>query len=64
MRGKYIPFSDDCGIVGYHYECPECEHVTLFTLSDEGCEDCGYNEGFVDPDEWYEKECKHACEYE
>lgn len=51
MLGKYIPFSDDCGIVGYHYECPKCEHITEFTDCEEGCENCKFSEPYTDPDE-------------
>ncbi len=31
MKGKYIPFNDGFGIVGYGYLCPKCEHETKFT---------------------------------
>ena len=55
MIGRYIPFNDGCGIVGYGYLCPECEWHTLFTACDVGCEKCGYFEPYVDPDEWYDE---------
>ena len=51
MRGKYIPWDDGYGIVGYSYECPECGHETRFTDCEEGCENCCYCEEYVDPDE-------------
>lgn len=54
MNGKYIPFNDGYGIVGYHYECPRCSAITKFTDCEEGCEQCGYSEEYVDPDDWYE----------
>jgi hypothetical protein len=51
MEGKYIPFNDGFGIVGYHYECPKCEHVSQFTDCEQGCEKCGFKEPYEDPDE-------------
>ena len=58
MKGVYIPFNDGWGIVGYGYECPECEHLTQFTSCEEGCEKCGYSEEYVDPNEWHDKYAK------
>jgi hypothetical protein len=58
MKGKYIPFNDGFGIVGYGYLCPKCEHETKFTDCEEGCEKCGFSEEYVDPDDWYEKQIK------
>ena len=56
MKGQYIPFNDGFGIVGYGYKCPKCKHETKFTDCEEGCEDCGFNEPYEDPDDWYEEE--------
>ncbi len=52
MKGRYIPFNDGYGIVGYSYECPECGKVSQFTDCDDGCEHCGFTEDYVDPEEW------------
>ncbi len=60
MKGKYIPFNDGYGIVGYGYLCPECNHETKFTDCQEGCKECKFYEPYVDPDEWYEKEFEKA----
>ena len=54
MCGSYTPFCDGYGIVGWHYNCPKCKHETRFSDSEQGCEDCGYSEDYVDPDEWYD----------
>ena len=56
MEGQYAPFNDGYGIVGYGYECPKCKHETQFTTCDDGCEECGFNEPYKDPDEWYNEE--------
>ena len=56
MRGSYIPFNDGCGIVGYHYVCPECKHVTRFADCEDGCDDCAFSEAYVDPDDWHDAE--------
>ena len=58
MKGQYIPFNDGYGIVGYDYKCPQCGHETRFAFSDEGCEQCGFSEDYVDPDEWYDEQMK------
>ena len=58
MEGKYIPFNDGYGIVGFEYECPKCKHITLFVTCDVGCEECGFTEPYVDPDDWYEEQLK------
>lgn len=56
MKGKYIPFNDGFGIVGWHYKCPKCSHITTFIVDcSEGCEKCGFEEPAVDPNDWYEK---------
>lgn len=56
MIGKYVPFNDGYGIVGYGYECPRCDFVTQFTTSEEGCSECGFSEEYKDPDDWYDEE--------
>lgn len=56
MRGIYLPFNDGCGIVGYFYKCPECQHVTAFTDCEKGCEKCGFSEEYVDADDWYDEQ--------
>jgi hypothetical protein len=58
MEGQYRPFNDGYGIVGYSYLCPQCDHETMFTKSDDGCEKCGFFEEYVDPGEWYEEQMK------
>jgi len=58
MKGLYSPFNDGYGIVGYHYLCPDCRHVSRFTNCEDGCEKCGFAEEYVDPDEWYEEQMK------
>ena len=58
MQGQYIPCNDGVGIIGYDYQCPICGHVTRFAFSDDGCEQCGYAEAYVDPDEWYDEQMK------
>ena len=55
MKGLYIPFNDGYGIVGYHYKCPECKHETRFTDCEGGCDECGFTEKYVDPDDWYKE---------
>ena len=55
MKGNYIPFNDGYGIVGYHYECPECGSVSSFQDCEEGCISCGFNEPYVDPDDWHDE---------
>jgi len=55
MKGKYIPFNDGHGIVGYGYECPECKHHSLFADCEQGCESCGFKEEYKDPDDWYDE---------
>lgn len=58
MKGEYLPFNDGWGIVGFSYICPECEYVSQFTDCEEGCQECGFNEPYVDPDDWYEGQLK------
>ena len=58
MEGQYEPFCDDCGIVGYSYVCPKCNHTTYFTDCEEGCSECGFSEPYEDPDDWYENKIK------
>ena len=53
MEGRYIPFNDGFGIVGYSYECPKCKHITEFTDCEDGCSNCGFTETYKDPDDWY-----------
>jgi uncharacterized protein (DUF983 family) len=60
MKGKYIPFNDGFGIVGYGYECPECEHHSLFTDCEEGCKKCGFKEPYKDPDDWFDEFLKEV----
>ena len=51
MEGKYIPVNDGFGIIGYHYECPKCGHISNFTDCEQGCEKCNFSEEYVDPDD-------------
>ena len=53
MKGKYVPYNDGWGIVGYHYICPKCKHTTRFTNCETGCESCSFSEGYIDPDDWF-----------
>ena len=53
MKGRYVPFNDGYGIVGFGYVCPECNHESEFTTCEEGCEECEFSEPYVDPDDWY-----------
>lgn len=55
MEGKYIPFNDGFGIVGYNYQCPKCSYISTLTVCDDGCDKCGFLEPFEDPDDWFEK---------
>ena len=52
MKGEYLSFNDGYGIVGHHYKCPKCDHVTQFQDCEQGCEECGFSESYEDPDEW------------
>lgn len=58
MQGKYIPYSDGFGIIGFSYECPKCSHITDFHDCEQGCEECKHSEPYTDPDHWYEEELK------
>ena len=58
MKGRYVPFNDGCGIIGYSYVCPLCNYETRFTDCDEGCEKCGFTEAYVDADDWYDESIK------
>lgn len=52
MKGKYIPFSDDYGIVGYHFICPQCKYENQFSTN-ECCEKCDFEQDYVDPDDYF-----------
>lgn len=62
MKGRYIPFSDGFGFVGYSYVCPNCNHETPLVDCEEGCDWCGFTEEYVDPDDWYDKEMNKPIE--
>jgi len=57
MKGLYEPFSDDYGIVGYHFKCPKCSHINKFSTN-EDCKNCDFEQEYKDVDEWYEGEIK------
>ena len=58
MEGHYLPFGDGCGIVGYIYVCPKCNHESMFTDCEQGCEKCYHTEEYVCADDWYTEEMK------
>ena len=58
MKGYYLPFCDEVGMVGYNYICPECDNENILTNCDEGCENCNFSETYTDADQWYEEEMK------
>lgn len=58
MKGIHLPISDDYGIIGFSYKCPECNHENNFQDSDLGCQKCGFEEKYVDPEYWYDLEIK------
>ena len=57
MEGIYQPFCDDYGIVGWHYKCPKCNHITKFVYEPScGNVQCNFEEEYVDADDWYNEE--------
>jgi hypothetical protein len=55
MKGIYIPFNEDYGIVGFHFKCPKCNHTNEFSTN-EGCDKCDFKQEYKDADDWYEQE--------
>ena len=60
MKGEYIPVNDGWGIIGWNYKCPECNHITEFTDCEDGCEECGFSEEYVDPHDLFENKNKEV----
>ena len=46
MKGELLFVNDGWGIIGCHYECPECSHISKFIDEEElqECTMCGFKE--------------------
>ena len=57
---RYLPVTDDVGIIGYNWKC-ECGEILRFVSGGELCR-CGFKVPDICPDDWYDEQLKKPIE--